>query len=65
MAIVEAVGSAAGVISRHGSLAKRIEKAQTEAVLDALAQGVSLDDSPEILRRKKAARQAVLDEGGH
>lgn len=60
MPIVEAVGSIA--ISRHASLAKRIEQAQTEAVRDALANGVSLEDSETILALKQAARQAVKDE---
>lgn len=63
MPIVEAVGTSAGRgLSRDSSLAARIEKAMTHAVLDALADGVSMDDSVEILRRKQMARQAVLDD---
>lgn len=61
MPIVEATGTATGT-SRHAQLAKRIEQAMAAAVMDALADGVPMDDTEEILRRKQAARRAVLDE---
>lgn len=60
--IVEAVGTAvhASDESRTG-LAKEMENAMSKAVLQALADGVAMSDTEEILRRKMAARQEVLD----
>lgn len=61
--IVEAVGTASGQ-SRSPWLAARIEAAMAQAVLDALASGVSIHDSAELLERKQAARRSVLAESG-
>lgn len=49
-----------GGITRD-SLSAAIEQAMSEAVLKALADGVSIHDSPTILKYKQAARQAVLE----
>ena len=60
--IVEAVGTAVGQMGQGKSdLAQQLEEAMSKAVLQALADGVSMDDVEEILRRKDAARLAVLD----
>jgi len=62
MPIVEAVGTSSGTGGRDPFLARRLNQARTQAVLDALAEGVSLNDSAEILRRKDLAAKAVLKE---
>ena len=59
--IVEAVGSA----SAEGGMGKsdfsrQIEEAMSQAVLQALADGVSMENTEEILRRKQEARQRVM-----
>lgn len=60
--IVAAVGTAAGKMGQGKSdLAQQLEAAMSKAVLQALADGVDINDSAEILRRKDGARQAVLD----
>lgn len=51
----------AGLTQGKG-LAQVIEAAMSQAVTDALADGVSINDSDEIRSRMLAARQAVLDE---
>jgi len=58
MGIVAATGTAA--TAKNSDLAQRLERAMSKAVLRALADGVTLDDSDEILRRKAEARAAVL-----
>lgn len=60
--IVSAVGTASSRVDGSTSLSKAIEEAQSQAVLQAMEEGVSLEDSEEILRRKRAAHQAVLAE---
>jgi hypothetical protein len=60
--IVQAVGTSVG----HGdsgdaTLADRIQAAMTHAVLQALADGVPMDATEEILRRKMQAREDVLN----
>jgi hypothetical protein len=61
--IVAAVGTAVGVQgeTERTELALLLQDAMTKAVLQALADGVDINDSDEILRRKDAARLAVLD----
>lgn len=59
--VVEAVGAMAGTVNpRHGSLAKRVEQAMTEAIRDAYAQGIT--DPVVIRERMMAAREAVKQE---
>lgn len=58
--IVEAVGSA--VNSKHAERARKISEAYEKAILEALEEGIDINDSEEILKRKAAARQRVLDE---
>lgn len=58
--------AAAAQFTGHGGIATdplsdAIEKAMSEAVLQALADGISINDSPAILIRKQAARRAVLE----
>lgn len=59
--IVAAVGTAVGFQGEQTTLDKLLEAAQVEAIKLALAEGVSIEDGPELLKRKAAARQAVLD----
>lgn len=63
--VVEAIGSAAGKMGQgiKDDLAERLESAMAKAVLKALEEGVDINDSKEMLRRKQLARDAVLD--GH
>ncbi len=58
--IVEAVASGSMRNSRHGNLGKRIEKAMSDAVRDAMDQGIH--DPVVIRERMMQARQAVKDE---
>lgn len=61
--IVAAVGTASAAMTpRHGSLAKRLEKAMADAVRDAMAQGVSVYDTDTLRNRMQAARAAILAE---
>ncbi len=57
--VVEAVATA--VHSDTPGLGNELEAAQVKAIEQALAEGVSIKDSAELLRRKAAARQTVLD----
>ena len=59
MPIVAAVGTA--VRSDDPALASRLEEAMVAAVRQAMADGVALDDSVEMLRRKAEARRQVLE----
>lgn len=59
--IVEAVGTASSV-SGNKDLSKRIEAAMSQAVTDALAEGIAMDDTETIKARIMAARSKVLDE---
>ena len=62
-------GVVAGVVSAVGEgnlpgermLHDRIEAAMTQAVKDALSEGISLDASDEIRARMLAARDAVVN----
>lgn len=58
--IVAAVGTATD--SRLPGLGERLDAAMVAAVEEALADGVSISDSEEILVRKAAARARVLAE---
>lgn len=59
--IVSGVGAAASRSSSGGpTLAKEIEIAMSDAVKQAMAEGISLDESDEIRARMLAARAAVL-----
>lgn len=62
--IAAAVGTAvgSGATGEKSDLARRLEAASVEAVEQAMADGISLDDSDEILARKQAAREKVLAE---
>lgn len=60
------VVAAAAQFSGHGGIATdplsaEIEAAMSAAVLQALADGVSINDSAAILERKQAARRAVKE----
>lgn len=57
--IAEAVGASAA--ARDPSRAKRLEAAMAAAIQDAIAEGISLEDSDAIRARMMAARQFVLD----
>lgn len=59
--IVAAVGALS--TSRDPSRAKRIEAAMAAAVTDALAEGITLEDSDTIRARMLAARHAVTQTG--
>jgi len=62
--IVAAVMTATDVregMKRNPVLAKALEQAQTDAIMQAIAQGVSMDDVEEIKRRKKVAREECKD----
>lgn len=61
--IVEAVLTAAGRGDQgtKSSMAKVIENAMAQAVRDAIAEGVSLDNSDELRRRQLAARDKVRE----
>lgn len=58
--VVAAVGTV--VQSRHATLAGRIQKAMSDAVRDALAEGIPMSDSTTIRARMMAAREAVKDD---
>jgi hypothetical protein len=61
--IVEAVGTSAGAARIGGrELSKRIEAAMAQAVTDALAEGISINDTETIKARTLEARAAVLAE---
>lgn len=57
--IIEAVGTA--VHSETEGLAEVLEAAMVKAIEQALADGISLSDTKEILRRKELARKAALE----
>jgi formaldehyde-activating enzyme involved in methanogenesis len=57
MPIVEAVGSAS--FGKNKARAAQIQAAMAQAVADAIAEGVSVYDATELLRRQMAARDAV------
>lgn len=57
--IVAAVG--ASVNASKKNISRLLEAAQSQAVTDALAQGVSVNDTEELRKRMKDARQKVLD----
>ncbi len=57
--VVAGVGHA--VSTRHKAVTQLVEAAMAQAVLDALADGVRIEDADELIARKMAARQAVLD----
>jgi hypothetical protein len=59
--IVAAVGTA--VNSDNPALADQLEMAQVRAVEQAIADGVSLENTDEILKRKAEARERVLSGG--
>lgn len=58
--IVEAVGIASSAGKKN--VAKLIEAAMSQAVTDAMAEGVNVNDSDELRKRMMAARQKVLDQ---
>jgi hypothetical protein len=59
--IAAAVGTAVGHSSLGGKeLTKRLESAMQQAVAEALAEGVSIEDSDTLRERQLAARAAVL-----
>lgn len=62
--IVTAVGIAVSTGSRGRAMAKRIENAMRQAVLDANAEGISTEEknSDVIRERMMLARRKVLDE---
>lgn len=61
--IVGAVGTAVGHSSLGGKeLTKRLEAAMQQAVAEALAEGISIEDSDTLRARQMAARSAVLRE---
>ncbi|HJT93453.1 MAG TPA: hypothetical protein VJ777_16205 [Mycobacterium sp.] len=57
--VVSAVGTATSV-SMNVELRAKLEKAMSDAVTQALADGVSINDSEEIRRRILEARDAAL-----
>lgn len=58
MPIVEAVGSAN---MGPGSRAKKIQEAMRQAILDAINEGVPVEDIKTMKARQMAARKRVLD----
>lgn len=59
--IVAAVGSAAAATGKDQSpISKQIEQAMAQAVTDALAEGIDINNSDEIKRRMLAARDSVM-----
>lgn len=61
--VAAAVGVAAYSLDRP-VLAKQVELAMSTAVLECLARGVSINDSPTIKAAMMAARQRVRREAG-
>lgn len=60
--IIEAVGTAVGHgTSGDATLGDRVQKAMEQAVIEALAEGVSINNSEEILRRKMDAKDRVIE----
>lgn len=59
---IYAVGTASGAHRTAPDLARRLEEAGSKAVMDALADGVSITDSEELKRRKLKA-MAEVDRG--
>lgn len=57
--IVAAVGT--GAAAKDPSRAQRLEAAMAAAITEALAEGISLEDTDAIRARMRAAREAVLD----
>lgn len=63
--VVGAIGTGVGhAHSGDATLGDRVQKAMENAVIEALAEGVSIFDSAEILRRKYSARDKVEAEYG-
>lgn len=60
--IVQAIGTAIG--KHDDPLHEKIDAVMLDAVMQALADGVSLDDGPEIVRRKLAARDQLYRDLG-
>lgn len=61
--IVEAVGTSANTGGMHKNvLTQRLEDAQVKVIEDAIKDGISLSDTEELLKRKAAARKAIMDE---
>jgi hypothetical protein len=62
--IVAAVASASGsgATGKKSNLARRLDRAMVEVVEQALAEGVSVYDTDEILARKAAARELIVAE---
>lgn len=54
--------SASGTQGGGRILGDMVQEAMTKAVEDAIAEGVSVYDAEEILKRKEAARLAVEEE---
>lgn len=63
MSVVAAgVGTVATAVGGgRTSLSQRIEMAMVKAVQNALDEGVSVNNTEELLRRKDMARKAVLE----
>ena len=61
--IVAAVASMSGVntFGSETTRAEDVEEAMAAAVMQAMLEGISLDNTEEILKRKMAARAAVLN----
>ncbi len=57
--IVAGIGTASGAKRDGPGLAQALEHAQSVAVMRALEEGVSIDNSEELLKRKAAARDLV------
>lgn len=63
--VVQAIGTAVGYGSTGDqTLADRVQAAMTAAIIEALAEGVDINDSTEILRRKMDAKDRVLNTYG-
>lgn len=61
--VVAAVAVSASSLE-DAALAQRVEAAMSQAVLDCLAQGISITDSPAIKAAIRAARQRVRTAAG-
>lgn len=58
--VVTSIGTAVGTsLSGDATLGDRVQQAMERAVIEALAEGVSIFDSEEIIRRKHSARDRV------
>ena len=62
--VVAAVGSSGGAGGVKSDLAKRVEKAMQDAIVQATADGLRPnEDAAEIKKRMMDARQKIRDEG--